>query len=272
MRRMTQEEAAEYDRITSEAEQLQLDNYVQLGQSGLIYGYARISTPRQKLQRQIDNIKEAYPGAKIIKEQYTGVTTDRPEWKKLERILQPGDLIVFDEVSRMSRDAEEGFQLYEKLFCKGVQLVFLKEPYINTSLFKSTLERRISLEASTGRESVDKYLEGQEKLLNTLILDLAKEQIKLCFEASQREVELLRQRTSEGVRRAQADGKQIGRATGEKVDTKKAKESRKRIWELSRSFTGTLSDKDCIKLLGLSRNTYYKYKKQIEAGLYNPIQ
>ena len=91
-----------------------------------IYGYARISTMKQSIARQIDNIKAKYPDAVIITEEYTGTTTDRPAWNKLRKNLKAGDTVVFDEVSRMSRNAEEGFKLYETLFNEGVNLFFLK--------------------------------------------------------------------------------------------------------------------------------------------------
>ena len=58
---------------------------------------------------------------------YTGTSITRPEWLKLYRILKSGDIEVFDSVSRMSRNAEEGFTLYEDLYHKGIRLVFLKE-------------------------------------------------------------------------------------------------------------------------------------------------
>ena len=64
-----------------------------------IYGYCRVSTPKQRIERQIDNIKALYPEAVILKEAYTGRTTSRPEFDKLIRKVKPGDKIVFDEVS-----------------------------------------------------------------------------------------------------------------------------------------------------------------------------
>ena len=78
-----------------------------------IYGYCRISTPTQNIDRQIRNIKAAFPDAHIVQEVYTGTKYQgRKELDKLLRIVQPGDTIVFDSVSRMSRSADEGCQLY----------------------------------------------------------------------------------------------------------------------------------------------------------------
>ena len=79
------------------------------GRSMNIYGYCRISTAKQSIERQIRNIKAEYPTAHIVQEAYTGTSIFRPEWLKLYRILKSGDTVVFDSVSRMSRNAEEGF-------------------------------------------------------------------------------------------------------------------------------------------------------------------
>ena len=85
-----------------------------------IYGYCRISTSKQSIDRQIRNIKAEYPTAHIVQEAYTGTSIFRPEWLKLYRVLKAGDTVVFDSVSRMSRNAEEGFALYEDLYHKGM--------------------------------------------------------------------------------------------------------------------------------------------------------
>ena len=79
-----------------------------------IYGYCRISTPQQNIERQVRNILVTYPTAHIIREVYTGTTYQgRRELDKLLHTVQAGDTIVFDSVSRMSRNADEGCQLYE---------------------------------------------------------------------------------------------------------------------------------------------------------------
>lgn len=51
------------------------------------YGYVRISTKKQSIDRQIRNIKTVCPKVIIVQEIYTGTTTDRPEWGKLEKRL-----------------------------------------------------------------------------------------------------------------------------------------------------------------------------------------
>lgn len=91
---------------------------------------------RQIIDRQLRNIKAEYPSAYIVQEAYIGTSIFRPEWLKLYRVLKAGDTVVFDSVSRMSRNAEEGFALYEDLYHKGIRLVFLREHHIDTETYK----------------------------------------------------------------------------------------------------------------------------------------
>ena len=230
-----------------------------------IYGYCRISTMKQKIERQIDNIKREYPDATIITEEYTGTTTDRPNFNKLIKNLKQGDTIVFDEVSRMSRNASEGIKVYEQLFDMGVNLIFIKEPHINTSVYRDRMNKQIEKLSSTGSKATDKLLESIMNALHEYTIDLAREQIELAFKTAQAEVDFLHQRTSEGVRKAQAQGKQVGRAQGAKVETKKAKECKARIMELSKDFKGSNKDTEVMAILGIARNTYYKYKNELKA-------
>ena len=203
-----------------------------------IYGYCRISTAKQSIDRQIRNIKAEYPTAHIVQEAYTGTSIFRPEWLKLYRVLKAGDTVVFDSVSRMSRNAEEGFALYEDLYHKGIQLVFLKEHHIDTETYKKALSGSIAM---TGT-NVDFILKG----INEYLMALAKEQIKLAFEQSEKEVADLHQRTREGLLTARLNGKQVGRKKGVGFETKKAREAKQIIRTHCKTFGGTLDDVACI--------------------------
>ena len=223
------------------------------------YGYARISTKKQNIERQIRNIKKEYPTAVILQDEYTGTTLARPSWDKLMKVVKEGDIIIFDSVSRMSRNAEEGFAVYENLFNKKIELVFLKEPQINTQTYKKAIQSSVPM---TGT-AVDYILEG----VNKYLLELAKEQIRLAFEQAEKEVEDLHQRTREGIVTARLNGKQIGGRTGVKLTTKKSIEAKDIIRTHSKDFGGTLSDSECIRLAGISRNSYYKYKAEMQCQI-----
>lgn len=222
-----------------------------------VFGYCRVSTMKQSIERQIRNIKAEYPDAVIVTDEYTGTKLDRPGWTKLYKQLNPGDTVVFDQVSRMSRDAEEGFQVYETLFNMGVNLIFLKEPHINTETYKKAMETGVPL---TGT-NVDFILEG----VNKYLLSLAKEQIRLAFDQAEKEVEDLHQRTREGIETARLNGKQIGQKKGAKLTTKKSIAAKEIIRKRSKDFEGNLPDVDVIKLIGCNRGSYYKYKRELKS-------
>ena len=221
----------------------------------MIYGYCRISRAKQSIERQIRNIKASYPDAVIIQEVFTRTSLNRKEWNKLYSKVKHGDTIIFDSVSRMSGNAEEGFNAYESLYSRGVNLVFIKEPHINTNTYKQALENNVALTGGT----VDYILEG----VNKYLLALAKEQIRLAFEQSEKEVQDLHQRTREGIETARLAGKQIGQKEGTKLITKKSIAAKVEILKHSKDFNGTLADTDLMKLTGLARNTFYKYKREL---------
>lgn len=229
-----------------------------------IFGYARISTVKQNIERQITNIKKLYPDAAIITEEYTGTTTDRPAWNKLQKQLREGDTVIFDEVSRMSRNADEGVKLYEELFDKGINMIFIKEPHVNSSVYRDKLQAQVEKISGTGSDATDKLLNSIMDALHEYTIDLAREQIRLAFQTAQSEVDFLHQRTSEGVRRAQAEGKQVGRAAGSRIETKKAKAAKEVIRKHSKTFGGNLADDEVQKLAGVSRNTYYRLKAELK--------
>ena len=221
----------------------------------MLYGYARISNSKQNIDRQIRNIKAKYPDAVIVDEAFTGTTSSRPKWQRLFSHVKSGDQIVFDSVSRMSRNAEDGFRDYETLYYRGVELIFLKEPMIDTSTFRNALSSSVPL---TGT-NVDLILEG----VNRFLMELAREQIRLAFEQAEKEVADLHQRTKEGIETARLNGKQIGRIAGARVTTKKSIHAKAVIQKHSKDFNGSLTDKELIRLLGIARNTYYKYKQEL---------
>ena len=225
-----------------------------------VYGYCRISTARQNIERQERNIKEYDNKAVILKEAYTGTEDDRPVFTKLMNKVRKGDTIIFDSVSRMSRTADGGFTMYKVLFNMGINLVFLKEPHINTSTYRTAISNSIEL---SGNQIADIYIQAT----NQVLMMLAEEQIKLAFIQSEKEVQDLRDRTREGIVTAKLNGKVVGRKTGSKIITKKCKECKQKIVQYSKKFNGTLADTDVIKLLSISRNSYYKYCRELRAEI-----
>lgn len=244
----------------------------------MVFGYARVSTKHQRLDRQEQNIRAACPDVdEIVTEKFTGTKMDRPAWNRLYKKLAAGDTLIFDEVSRMSRDGDEGAAIYEELYTRGVNLVFLKQPLVNTDNYRQAAQATI---AETGDEVVDLFI----KAANKALIILAKRQIRQAFGEAQSEVEHLHKRVTEGMRASGASSKwreerdergelisrecieqgKIAKArTGNTYETRRSKEAKVRIRQMSKTFNGNMTDKDVMETLRLARNSYYKYKREI---------
>ncbi len=231
----------------------------------MVYGYCRISRKQQNIERQIRNIKVVFPEAVIVQEAFTGTKVEgRKEFEKLLKVVKAGDCIVFDSVSRMSRNAADGFALYQSLLRQGVELSFLKEPHIDSRVYKDAAEKQISV-IQTGDDATDELLAAITAGINRYMLRLAEKQIQLAFAQAQKEVDDLHQRTREGLATAKLAGKQIGGVAGKKLNIKKSEPAKQLILKHSRDFGGTLSDGECMKLVGIARNTFYRYKAQLRS-------
>ena len=231
----------------------------------MIYGYARVSTTHQRIARQITNILAAYPNATIIREFYTGTTQNRPYWEKFISQVTRGDTIVFDSVSRMARNSEEGFKDYKTLYESGINLVFLNEPLINSSVLDATKSKLLNVKIETGNAAVDSFFKGNIELINDFILAIAEEQIKAAFDQAEKEVTDLHSRISQGIREAKKNGTQIGLTKGTTLVTSKSIECKEIIKKHAADFGGTLNDTEVMTLCKISRNSYYKYKRELKS-------
>lgn len=210
-----------------------------------IYSYMRISTKessdKQSFNRQEKSLK-AYADSHDIeylltfKDDCTGSTFNRPDWQKLERLLQDGDTVVFKEISRFTREAEAGYKKYMELMDKGVNLVFLDNMTVGTDYIKN-LTRVASeqdLVAKTALESTIKLL---------LIVEL---------DRVQKEREIIVKRIKQGI---EASGKKSGRKFN-KLD--------KMTDGLKTDIKAFISDRsikqiDLMEKHNISRNTLKKY-------------
>lgn len=243
--------------------------------SNLIYGYMRVSTKHQDIGRQRVNISKAYPTAILYEEKHSGGDYGGcVELDKLLKVVETGDTIVFDSVSRFSRDNITGPEEYKRLFKDGVNLVFLNEPYINTDNYRKALDIAIP---RTGT-FVDPILEGVEEAL----LQLAEKQVQDAFDQANKELRDIRSRTSQALQKKIAENKnlpddrkiRIGTQKGATFTTKKKLIAVQRIREgiekgypdeiimnnIAGDLRKQLPDSKCKEI---SRNTYYNYKREV---------
>ena len=138
----------------------------------------------------------------------------------------------------------------------------MKEPHINTSVYKEAIEKQIAT-IETGDAATDELMEAITNGINRYMMRLAERQIEIAFDQAAKEVEDLHQRTKEGLETARIAGKRVGAQKGDKYKVKKADPAKDLIRKHSKDFEGTLSDLDCMKLIGIARGTYYKYKREM---------
>lgn len=228
----------------------------------MIYGYARVSTKGQSIKRQLDAINNYNSDVvKIYYDKSTGKTMERAEWQKLLKVVKKGDIIIIDEVSRMSRNTEKGVKYYEMLFNQGIDIEFINEPQANTKLLRNAIKNQIQ---KTG-EKIDYIIEG----INKYMLALAKEQIKLYFIQAQKEIDDKARRQRKGYEAKENEAKEKGITIKyghhkKTLNVKKKEPAKKIILEHSKRFNGTLKDKEVIVLAGISKNTFMKYRKELE--------
>lgn len=79
-------------------------------------------------------IKIVCSGAKVI---------GHKDFEKAIKEAKEGDTFIFDSVSRMSRNADKGCELYEDLFKRNINIEFLKEPHINTAVYREQLKNKL---------------------------------------------------------------------------------------------------------------------------------
>ncbi|KYZ74850.1 resolvase [Anaerosporomusa subterranea] len=139
----------------------------------MIYGYARVSTKKQingnSLEDQVNQL--AKEGCEIIvQEQFTGSTTDRPQFDRLTNSLRDGDKLVITKLDRFARNVTEGIALIRALFAKGVAVHVLNVGllentamgnfFLTTLLAVAELERNMIIERTQSGKEIARTKDG----------------------------------------------------------------------------------------------------------------
>ena len=124
------------------------------------FGYARVSTEAQNLNRQLDAL-EKYGVDKIYNEKMTGTKRDRPELEKMLERMTEGDTVVIESLSRLGRSTKDLIELVELFEKRGVHLVSLKEQIDTTTSTGKLLFTLMSAIAQFERDVIaDRTREG----------------------------------------------------------------------------------------------------------------
>ena len=89
-------------------------------------GYARVSSPHQKLDSQFDALNQVGCN-KVFSDRVSGTKADRPGWEHLMAYVRPGDKVVITELSRMSRSLMHLLEVVREFETQGIELISLRE-------------------------------------------------------------------------------------------------------------------------------------------------
>ena len=196
-----------------------------------VYGYARVSTKDQNLDRQLDALAQ-FPVEEslVFTDHMSGRDFNRPGYKKLCERLKPGDVVVVKSIDRLGRNYDEILEQWRTLTKrKSVDVVVIDMPLLDTRV-------------------VDKDVTG------VFIADLV---LQLLSYVAQVERDNTRQRQAEGIAAARARGVRFGRPP------KRVPDDFGRVRELWRA--GEISAREAARRLGVSRSTFEKWANSAAA-------
>ena len=194
-----------------------------------IYGYSRVSTKEQNLDRQLVELRKYVDDRFIFQDKVSGKDFNRPEYQLMRKVAQKGDVIYVKSLDRLGRNKSEVKQELEYYKNEGVRIKILDIP---TSMMDIP--------------------EGQEWLMdmiNNLLIEV------LATMAEQERLNI-RQRQAEGIAIAKKEGKYKGR---KEIDFPENWAEVYDQWK-SRKIKGN----EAMEKLGLKRNTFYRLIKKYE--------
>ena len=188
------------------------------------YGYARVSTITQNLDRQLDELtKLGIDENQIYTDKESGKDFDRKNYKKLIRKLKPGDVLFIKSIDRLGRNYNMVLDEWRYLTKeKGIDIVVIDMPLLDTRI--------------EGKNLVGKFIAD-------VVLQV------LSFVA-ENERETMRQRQAEGIRMAKARGVKFGRPSVTIPDN----------FEMVITLykQGKITSKEAVEMSGLTRGTFYR--------------
>ena len=199
---------------------------------GRVYGYARVSTTEQHLDRQVEALKTyGVEDRHIITDKQSGKDFSRPGYQILKsQLLRSGDILVVKELDRLGRNYTDIKIEWQGLSQLGVDVVVIETPILST-IDKSDLEK---------------------SLISNIVFEL------LAYLGEKERVKTL-SRQAEGIAIAQIKGTKLGRPSVKIPDDFEVEVRKWRNGEQTATAT--------MEILGLKRTTFYKLVKEVEVEI-----
>jgi DNA invertase Pin-like site-specific DNA recombinase len=195
---------------------------------GRVYGYARVSSAEQHLDRQITALSEyGIEDRHIITDKMSGKDFSRPGYQTLKgQLLRVGDVLVIKELDRLGRNYEGIKSEWNDLRQSGVDIVVLDMPILSTAE-KSDLEK---------------------SLIANIVFEL------LTYQSEKERIKTLSR---------QAEGIAVARIKGVKFGRPNIKIPANFEDEVSKWRAGEQTATETMAVLGLKRTTFYKLVKEV---------
>ena len=221
------------------------------------FAYCSSGCTRPQFERQINNINKKYPNAIIVKEVYSQTRTDRTELKKLLVQLEKDDTLIVNSIDRLSRDPEDFLSYYKEFSQRGVNLIFINQPFMNSEIFTSAC-----------RMMADQATEPELQVFTDGMYGLLKSQISILLDQSWQDLQDHRDQMKASYKKAKEREKESGRPVGKRYESRKSFMVKELIRRYNQQFDGSMNDIQTMEQIRnemgtISRNTYYKYKKEL---------
>ena len=148
--------------------------------------------------------------------------------------VSEGDRVIMDDISVLSDDAKKCFEIWKDLFERGADIEFIQMHYLDTELFRTVSAAE-------------------------LLFPVVRKQIA----AVMNDRHIRSEKIKKGMAVARKNGRKPGRQKGRTYRSEKKNYCMKVIRRKSKDFDGRTNDAQLMEELGISRGTYYKYKKEL---------
>ena len=206
----------------------------------MIYGYHRISTKNQKIDRGIKEITDFCQSSgmelhKIYTDEISGKTFDRPKYTILrDDILRTGDVLIVTEVDRLGRDKNSTLEELRHFAAKGIRVMILEIP--------TTLQNMTGIDNTLAKMILE--------TINNLL-------IEMYATFAQAETEKRQKRQREGIQAMKDRGEWTKYGRPVRMDIKAFEKQYQTV------LSGEFKHRELMKKLGLSESTYYRYVRKL---------
>lgn len=202
------------------------------------YAYIRVSSKEQNVARQVATMKQqGVNDNNVYIDKISGKNTERPNYQALKLEVKPFDTVIFDSISRMSRNMNDIENEYKWFTERNISLMFIKEPMINYDVNKV---------------EDDPVMAAIPKMVLTLLSAFA-----------QKERTDIKERQKEGIKAAKKQGVKFGRPPvsygSMSTDDKQLFRTQYRRWK-NKEQTAVQT----MKNVDLKKTTFYKIVREYE--------